>query len=132
MPNLTAWAPRVLSLLRIITALLYLEHGTQKMLNFPIAGPGADGTPLPPMVMASGVLELVLGVLIALGLFTRPAAFIASGHMAAAYFIAHAARGPWPVGNGGDASIMFCFAFLYLVFAGPGPWSLDTILRKKT
>ena len=132
MPNLTAWAPRVLSLLRIMSGLLYLEHGTQKMLNFPIPGPGAEGGPLPPMVMASGILELVLGVLIALGLFTRPAAFIASGHMAAAYFIAHAAQGPWPAGNGGDAAILYCFVFLYLVFAGAGPWSLDAIVRKKT
>ncbi len=131
MPNLTAWAPRVLSLLRIMTALLYMEHGTQKMLNFPIDGPGADGTPLPPMALASGILEIVLGALVALGLFTRPAAFIASGHMAAAYFIAHAPQSFWPVANGGDASIMFCFAFLYLAFAGPGPWSLDTIVRKK-
>src|SRR5690606_7259824 len=126
-----AWAPRVLSLLRIMTALLYMEHGTQKMLNFPIDGPGADGTPLPPMALASGILEIVLGALVALGLFTRPAAFIASGHMAAAYFIAHAPQSFWPVANGGDASIMFCFAFLYLAFAGPGPWSLDTIVRKK-
>ena len=131
MPNLTAWAPRVLSLLRIMTALLYMEHGTQKMLNFPIDGPGADGTPLPPMALASGILEIVLGALVALGLFTRPAAFIASGHMAAAYFIAHAPQSFWPVANGGDASIMFCFAFLYLAFAGPGPWSLDAIVRKK-
>jgi putative oxidoreductase len=131
MPNLTAWAPRVLSLLRIISGLLYMEHGTQKMLNFPVPGPGAEG-PLPPMVMASGIIELVAGVLIALGLFTRPAAFIASGHMAAAYFIAHAARGPWPVANGGDAAILYCFVFLYLVFAGAGPWSLDAIVRKRT
>jgi putative oxidoreductase len=132
MPNLTSWAPRVLSLLRIMAGLLYLEHGTQKMLNFPVDGPGADGSPLPPMVLASGIIEIVAGILIALGLFTRPAAFIASGHMAAAYFIAHASRGPWPVGNGGDSSILYCFVFLYLVFAGAGTWSLDAIVRKKT
>jgi len=124
MPNLNAWAPTVLSALRIMAALLYLHHGTQKMFGFPEAEMvvGLSFTTLPGI---SAILEVVLGVLIALGAFTRPAAFIASGHMAAAYFIAHAPQDPFPSRNGGDASILFCFVFLYLVFAGPGRWSVD-------
>ena len=82
---------------------------------------------MPPIIIAAGVIELVGGTLIALGLFTRPAAFIASGTMAAAYFMAHATQGFWPALNQGEAAIMFCFIFLYLVFAGPGAWSLDAL-----
>lgn len=122
---LSDWAPRLLSVLRIMAALLYMAHGTQKLLGFP-AMPG--GRPMPELLTlqgASGILELVLGVLLALGLFTRPAAFVASGHMAFAYFIGHAPRNFFPALNGGDAAILFCFVFLYLAAAGPGPWSLD-------
>lgn len=122
---LSDWAPRLLSVLRIMAALLYMAHGTQKLLGFP-AMPG--GRPMPELLTlqgVSGILELVLGVLLVLGLFTRPAAFVASGHMAFAYFIGHAPRNFFPALNGGDAAILFCFVFLYLAAAGPGPWSLD-------
>ncbi|HEY8616839.1 DoxX family protein [Phenylobacterium sp.] len=126
MSKLDHWSPRVLSLLRIITALLFIEHATMKFFAFPAAMPGPGG-PLPPIIVAAGVIELLGGGLIALGLFTRPAAFIASGTMAAAYFMAHATQGFWPALNHGEAAIMFCFIFLYLVFAGPGSWSLDAL-----
>lgn len=122
---LSDWAPRLLSVLRIMAALLYMAHGTQKLLGFP-AMPG--GRPMPELLTlqgVSGILELVLGVLLVLGLFTRPAAFVASGHMAFAYFIGHAPRNFFPALNGGDAAILFCFVFLYIAAAGPGPWSLD-------
>ncbi len=125
MTHLNQWSPRVLSILRIMTALLFIAHATTKFFGFPTAMPG----PLPGIIIASGVIELVTGVLIALGLFTRPAAFLASGTMAAAYFMAHAPQSFWPIVNQGEAAIMFCFIFFYLVFAGPGSWSLDSLLR---
>ncbi len=127
--NLTAWSPRVLSLLRIITALLFMEHGLMKLLHFPAPQPGVP-SPLPPLLLAAGVIELVGGALVALGLFTRAAAFIASGEMAVAYFTVHAAQGFWPALNEGDAAILYCFVFFYLVFAGGGAWSLDRAVRK--
>ena len=131
MPNLDVWAPRVLSLLRIVTALLFMEHGLMKLFQFPAPQPGAPD-PLPMMLMAAALIEVVGGGLIALGLFTRVAAFVCSGQMAAAYFMAHAPQGFWPALNGGEAAILFCFVFLYLVFAGGGPWSLDAIVRKRS
>ena len=129
MPNLTAWSPRVLSLLRIVTALLFMEHGLMKLLHFPIAQPGAPD-PLPPVLLAAAWIEVVGGGLIALGLFTRAAAFVCSGEMAFAYFTAHAPKSFWPGVNQGDAAILFCFVFLYLAFAGGGAWSLDRVVRK--
>lgn len=131
MPNLRIWAPRVLSILRIITSLLFMQHGLMKLFDFPAPQPGAPD-PLPPMLMAAAWLEVVGGGLIAVGLFTRAAAFLCSGQMAVAYFVAHGSQGFWPALNGGELAIMFCFVFLYLAFAGPGPWSLDTIMRKKS
>lgn len=131
MPNLTVWAPRVLSLLRVIAALLFMQHGLMKLFDFPAPQEGAPD-PLPPMLLAAAWIEVVGGALIAAGLFTRAAAFVCSGQMAAAYFIAHGSQGFWPALNGGELAIMFCFVFFYLVFAGPGPWSLDAIVRKKT
>jgi putative oxidoreductase len=128
---LATWAPRVLSLLRIITALLFMEHGLMKLFDFPGPQPGATD-PLPTILVAAAWIEVVGGGLIALGLFTRAAAFLCSGQMAAAYFMAHASKGFWPALNGGDGAILFCFIFLYLVFAGAGPWSLDAIVRKRT
>lgn len=120
----TIWTPRMLSVLRIITALLFLAHGSQKLLGFPVT----DRVPDPfTMGWIAGVLELVGGALLVLGLFTRPVAFVLSGLMAAAYFIAHAPQSFYPVQNGGDAAILYCFVFLYLVFAGPGPWSVDAL-----
>ena len=113
--------PLALAALRIMTGLLYLEHGTQKLFSFPIPGPETLGT----LSLVSGILELVGGILITIGLFTRPVAFVLSGHMAFAYFIAHAPQNFFPVGNGGDAAILFSFVFLYLVTAGAGALSLD-------
>lgn len=130
MPNLAVWAPRVLSLLRVIAALLFMEHGLMKLFHFPAAQPGAPD-PLPTMLLAAAWIEVVGGGLIALGLFTRAAAFVCSGQMAVAYFIAHGSQGFWPALNGGEAAILFCFIFLYLVFAGPGVWSLDAAVRKR-
>ena len=130
MPNLDVWAPRVLSLLRIVTALLFMEHGLMKLFHFPAPQPGAPD-PLPMILMAAAWIEVVGGGLIALGLFTRAAAFVCSGQMAAAYFMAHAPQGFWPALNGGEAAILYCFVFLYLVFAGPGIWSIDALVRKR-
>lgn len=115
------WTPRALAALRIIAGLLFLEHGLIKLLGFPTPGPET----LPPMLLAAGLIETFGGLLLVLGLFTRPAAFLCSGLMAAAYFIAHGSQGFWPSQNGGEAAILYCFVFLYLVFAGPGAFSLD-------
>jgi putative oxidoreductase len=116
-------APLALAVLRIVAGLLFLEHGTQKLLGFP-DGEHA-GVAIMSLPWIAGLLELVLGTLLVLGLFTRPAAFVASGEMAVAYWMAHAPQNFFPVNNGGDAAILYCFVFLYLVFAGPGAWSLD-------
>ncbi len=120
-PLESEWAPRMLSVLRIAAGLTFLCYGSEKILGFP------DGR-APEMFSMSwttGVIELITGALIALGLFTRPAAFIASGTMAAAYFVAHAPQSVYPSVNGGAGAILFCFVFFYLIFAGPGPWSID-------
>jgi putative oxidoreductase len=120
----TIWAPRLLSVLRIVAALLFFEHGTQKLLGFP-AGPNPGGPAALSLPWIAGVLEIVGGALLTIGLFTRPTAFVLSGLMACAYWIAHAPRSPFPVLNGGDAAILFCFVFLYFVAAGGGVWSAD-------
>jgi putative oxidoreductase len=130
MQQLETWAPRVLAILRIVAALLFMEHGLMKAFDFPGPQPGAPD-PLPPMLVAAAWIEIGAGALIALGLFTRAAAFVASGEMAIAYFTAHAPRGFWPALNEGDAAILYCFVFFYLVFAGAGPWSLDALLRAR-
>jgi putative oxidoreductase len=127
--SLAAWAPRLRSLLRIMAGLLFLEHGTQKWLSFP-PGEHAGITLAAGPPAYAGLIEIVAGTLIALGLFTRPAAFLASGTMAAAYFLAHAPQNFFPVNNGGDAAILYCFVFLYLAAAGPGPWSIDATRRR--
>ena len=119
------WAPRLLSILRIIAALLFLEHGAVKLFGFPAHGPGH----LPPLMLLAGVLEVGGGLLLALGLFSRPVAFILSGEMAVAYFIAHFPHGFYPILNHGEPAILFCFVFLYIAFAGPGPWNLESRLR---
>lgn len=129
MPNLTAYAPRALSILRIVAGLLFLEHGTSKFFALPVPFPGPS--PLPTMLMAAGTIELVAGALIALGLFTRIAALFASGEMAFAYFIGHAPQGFWPLVNKGEPAILFCFIFFYLIFAGPGSWALDHVVGRK-
>jgi putative oxidoreductase len=125
----TVWAPRVLSILRIVAALIFMEHGTSKLLGFP---PSAHSPEMWTLSWIAGLLELVGGALLVVGLFTRPVAFVLSGEMAAAYWMAHAPQGFFPVANGGDAAILYCFVFLYLVFAGPGPWSLDALWRGKS
>jgi putative oxidoreductase len=122
---LNDWAPRVLSISRIVAGLIFLEHGTQKFLGFPAGERAGSGLALDSPGAYAGLIEIVTGILITSGLFTRPAAFLASGTMAVAYWLAHAPQNPFPVNNGGDAAILYCFFFLYLVFAGPGPWSLD-------
>ncbi len=123
----SSYAPAMLSILRIVAALIFLEHGTQKLLGFPPGGP-----PNPPAAMTllwfAGMIEMIPGALLALGLYTRTAAFLAAGEMAFAYWIGHAPHGFFPVDNGGDAAILYCFVFLYVLCAGPGPWSLDAML----
>jgi putative oxidoreductase len=118
------WAPRVLSLLRIMTGLQFLEHGTQKLFAFPPRS-GPTGPDLMSLLGVQGCLEVVGGLLIILGLFTRPVAFILAGDMAAAYFMSHYPRSFFPILNGGDAAILYCFVFLYLSAAGGGVWSID-------
>jgi putative oxidoreductase len=115
-------APYVLSIVRIVLALLFLEHGSAKLLGFPVNGPIRA---LFTLSWFSGAIELVGGALLAAGLFSRTAAFIMSGEMAFAYFMSHAPRSFFPLINGGDAAILYCFIFFFFVFAGPGPWSLD-------
>jgi putative oxidoreductase len=122
-------APRLLSVLRIVTAFLFMAHGTQKWLAFPV--PRASPTELWSLSGVAGLLELVGGFLLLLGLFTRPVAFVLSGLMAFAYFIAHAPQGFWPIVNRGELAALYCFVFLYLAAAGGGPWSLDHWVRRK-
>ena len=126
---LTAWTPRLLSILRIVAAFLYLLHGSQKLLGIP---PSARGTTvaLDSLMGAAGVIELIGGALILLGLFTRLAAFICSGEMAFAYFLGHQPRGPLPIMNGGELPVLLCFIFLYLAAAGGGAWSVDAARGK--
>jgi putative oxidoreductase len=158
MKTLDSWSPKVLSLLRIVAGLCFMEHGMQKMLGFPPKPPPPPAPPAPVLDAAaaaaaaakaaaakaaaahslaatlgpaSGPIELIGGLLILIGLFSRAAAFICSGQMAFAYFLAHAPRGPFPVNNGGDAAILYCFIFFYLVFSGPGPISIDALMKKK-
>lgn len=125
----SVWAPRMLSVLRIMTALIFLAHGSQKLLNFPASDFSPVAFTLP---WIAGVLELFGGALLVAGLFTRPVAFVLSGLMAVAYFMAHAPQSFFPALNGGDAAILFSFVFLYIVFAGAGPWSVDALLKKQS
>jgi putative oxidoreductase len=126
--TLTAWAPRVLSVLRIVSALIFMAHGTTKHLGFPASDYSFMG--VSSLGGVAGLFELVGGALLAVGLFTRPVAFVLSGVMAAAYFIVHAPQSFFPVLNGGDAAILYCFVFFYFVFAGGGPWSVDAYRAK--
>jgi putative oxidoreductase len=124
-----AWAPRLLSILRIMTGLLFLQHGTAKLLKIPTIPMFANLSLTSPPGIA-GILELVGGVLMILGLFTRGTAFILSGLMAVAYFMAHAPKGFYPILNAGELAALYCFVFLYIAAAGPGPWSIDAARRK--
>ncbi len=119
---LSRWQPQLLALLRLVTALLLLEHATMKFFHFP--APLMPG-PLPPLLIVAGAIELVAGILVTLGLFTRLAAFVASGETAVAYFMVHFQKSFWPAINQGEAAIFFCFIFLYIAAAGPGAWSID-------
>jgi len=130
MPNLALWSPRVLSILRIITALLFMEHGLMKLFHFPAPQPGVP-SPLPALLMVAAWMEVVGGALLTLGLFTRPVAFLLSGEMAVAYFMVHAPQGFYPALNMGEAAVLYCFVFLYLAVAGGGEWSLDAAVRKR-
>lgn len=116
------WSPRVLSVLRIVTALLFIPHGTQKLFGVPGAQQAVPA--LVSMMGVTGILECIGGLLILVGVFTRPVAFLLSGEMAVAYFTAHAPRGFWPILNWGELAALYCFVFLYLAVAGGGPWSL--------
>ena len=118
--------PYVLSVLRIVVALLFLEHGLQKYVGFPSAGP-----PMTTLLYVQGVIEIVGGILLLIGAYTRVVGFVLAGDMAAAYFMAHLPRSFFPAVNGGDAAVLFSFAFFYIFFAGGGPWSVDRALLKQ-
>ena len=125
----SAYQPQLLSLLRIVTGLLFISHGTAKVLGFP----AMDGLPEPGLSLAglSGPLELLFGALFLIGLFTRPVAFLSAGFCAVGYWAVHGMQNPFPIINGGETIALYCFVFLYFVAAGPGPWSVDAAMRKK-
>jgi putative oxidoreductase len=123
------WTDRMLSILRIITALLFLQHGLAKYFGFPHVA-AFDNLKLFSLVGLAGAIEIIGSLLLLAGLFTRPAAFIMSGEMAVAYFMSHAPRGFFPILNGGELAVLFCFVFLFFAIAGGGAWSLDRYIRK--
>ena len=125
-----SWTPRLLSVLRIIAAFLFIAHGAQKLFGF-LAPSGAPTPPLFSQMGIGGILEFFGGLLLLLGLFTRPVAFILSGMMAVAYFQMHAPGGFWPLQNKGELAVLYCFVFLFLSVAGGGEWSLDRLLRRR-
>jgi putative oxidoreductase len=122
--KLDRWSPYALAALRIAAVLIFMLHGSQKLFGFP-APPQSGVPPLLSLYGIGAILELFGGFLILIGAFTRPVAFVLSGEMAVAYWMFHAPRNLYPVLNGGDAAILYCFVFLLLVFTGPGPWSVD-------
>jgi len=122
---LANWRPHLLGILRIVTAFLFMQHGTQKIFGFP--APQRSEFELMSMLGVAGVLELVGGFLVLIGLFTRPTAFLLSGLMAFAYFLAHAPQGFWPLVNGGELAALYAFLFLYIASAGGGQWSVDQL-----
>jgi putative oxidoreductase len=126
------WSPYLLSILRIIVAFLFFQHGAAKWFAFPAAVmPGGGVAALGSLAWFAAVIETIGGALMMLGLFTRPVAFILSGEMAVAYFMGHAGNGFWPTLNGGEPAVFFCFTYLYFSAAGPGPWSLDALLARR-
>jgi putative oxidoreductase len=127
--SLQSWAPRALSVLRIVTAFLFMVHGSAKLLHVPHQAQ-FDNLQLMSLMGFQGVLELVGGGLLLIGLFSRPIAFLLSGDMAVAYFMAHWPKNWLPILNGGELAVMFCFVFLYVWIAGPGPWSVDASMRR--
>lgn len=124
---LAPFAPQMLSVLRFMTGLAFVSHGTRKLLDFPARG--GPGPEFLSQIWFAGAIEIVGGILVAIGLFTRPAAFLIAGHAAAAYFIGHFPRGFIPLVNGGTSAYLYCFVFLYIACAGGGPWSLDAMMR---
>ncbi|MGQ0580775.1 MAG: DoxX family protein [Reyranella sp.] len=125
----TAWAPRLLSIMRIMAGLLFLQHGTAKHFKFPTV-PMFAKLELASLAGVAGLIEIVGSLLLIFGLFTRTTAFVLSGLMAVAYFVAHAPRGFYPILNGGELAALYCFVFLYIAAAGPGPWSYDAMRKK--
>jgi len=123
--RLGPWREYGYAALRIVASVLYLMHGTQKLVGFPAGPPIGD-----PLLVVAAIIEIVAGTLIAVGLFTREAAFVASGEMAAAYFMVHAPRSFWPIVSRGELPVLFCFVFLYVACRGAGPLSLDTSIRR--
>ena len=132
--KLEQYRPQMLSILRIMVGLLFLSHGLQKWFAFPVANPAFANLTLMSMFGVAGIIEIVGGALVTIGLFTRIAALVTSGEMAVAYwyFSNRPSRGFMPLQNGGTLEVLYCFVFLYLVFAGAGPWSLDAMMRKRT
>jgi putative oxidoreductase len=118
------------AILRIVVALLFMEHGLAKLIHFPVPQPGVP-SPLPPLLLAAAIIEVGGGILITIGLFTRLVAFICAGEMAIGYFMFHFPQSFWPIVNMGEAAILYCFIFLYFAAAGPGAWSVDA-MRMKT
>ena len=132
-PVVSRWialAPYLLSLLRIVAALMFMQAGTVKLFGWPVSMPGGGSPPLMSQIGIGAMLEFVGGALLLVGLFTRPVAFILSGEMAVAYFQFHYPRGFWPVVNEGQPAVLYCFIWLYMSARGAGPWSLDAMLRK--
>jgi len=127
---LAPWRPQLLSVLRIMAGLLVLQHGTTKYLSIPVSK--MSGANPATMSGAAGIIELVFGVLLVIGLFSRLSAFVLSGMCAVAYFYAHAGQNFFPILNGGELAALYCFTFLYLAAAGPGPWSVDAVMRGRT
>ena len=130
-PADSPWTSRLLSILRIAAGLMFMLHGTQKMFGFP-ASPMSMPFDLLSQMGLAGVLETFGGAMIVLGFITRPVAFILAGEMAVAYFQAHLPKSIYPVNNGGEAAVLYCFTFLYLMMAGGGPWSIDALLTRSS
>ncbi len=127
----TSWAPRLLSIMRIMSGLLLLQHGTAKILKFP-AMPAFAKVEVASLLGVAGILELVGGILLVIGLLTRPTAFILSGFTAVAYFMVHAPKSFYPILNGGELAALYCFVFLYIAAVGPGPWTISAGRKKNT
>ncbi len=126
-----SWAPYLLSVLRIVCAFIFMQYGSSKLFAIPaVVMPGGGTAPLASLPGVAGALELVGGALLFVGLFTRPVAFLLAGQMAIAYFVGHAPQGLWPALNGGAPAVLYCFLWLHVSAAGPGPWSLDA--RRKS